>query len=243
MISSLESGRSSRLFEVDAAVSAQFPDPEERSELFALVTRHMVHGPCGAFNRDAPCMTDGACAKHYPKPFATATTAAEDRYPKYRRRDNGRGFEKNGFFFDNRHVVPYNAWLLAKYECHLNVEVVSSIRSIKYMYKYTYKGHDRAGVEVRQDDEVLRYLDTRYVGPPEGCWRLFHFEMYGRPHCIERLAVHLPDMQSVNFTEGEELEALQRDYPLNLFAEQANYYRGVLMMSLGRSDEAETGAG
>ena len=51
-----------------------------------------------------------------------------------RRRDDGRSFERNGFRFDNRHVVPYNPWLLRKYRCHINVEVVNSIRSIKSSY-------------------------------------------------------------------------------------------------------------
>lgn len=40
---------------------------------------------------------------------------------------------------DNRSVVPYNPYLLEKYDAHMNVEICSSITSVKYLYKYVYK--------------------------------------------------------------------------------------------------------
>lgn len=49
---------------------------------------------------------------------------------------------------DNRWVVPYNKWLSQKYNCHINVEVCASIEAVKYIYKYVYKGPDRAQVEI-----------------------------------------------------------------------------------------------
>ncbi|XP_074266504.1 uncharacterized protein LOC141589779 [Silene latifolia] len=48
-----------------------------------------------------------------------------------------------GSQLNNRWVVPYNPYLLAKYDCHLNVEICSTFKAVKYMYKYVYKGHDR----------------------------------------------------------------------------------------------------
>ncbi|GMR34610.1 hypothetical protein PMAYCL1PPCAC_04814, partial [Pristionchus mayeri] len=44
---------------------------------------------------------------------------------------------------DNRYVVPYNAFLLNKYGCHINVEAVTTVDVVKYIYKYIYKGFDR----------------------------------------------------------------------------------------------------
>ena len=41
---------------------------------------------------------------------------------------------------DNRWVVPYNPYLTRRYQCHINVEVCSSIKVIKYLYKYIYEG-------------------------------------------------------------------------------------------------------
>lgn len=49
---------------------------------------------------------------------------------------------------DNRWVVPYNPYLCQKFDCHINVEVCATIKAVKYIYKYVYKGHDRAQVEV-----------------------------------------------------------------------------------------------
>ena len=39
-------------------------------------------------------------------------------------------------------VVPYNPYLLKKYQCHINVEVVATFNLMAYLYKYIYKGHD-----------------------------------------------------------------------------------------------------
>jgi hypothetical protein len=48
-------------------------------------------------------------------------------------------------------IVPYNPYLSTKYDCHLNVEVCSTIRAVKYLYKYVYKGHDRVLHEIQMD--------------------------------------------------------------------------------------------
>jgi hypothetical protein len=52
---------------------------------------------------------------------------------------------------DNRWVVPYNLYLIRIFNCHINVEACSSIKSVKYLFKYIYKGHDRASVAVREN--------------------------------------------------------------------------------------------
>jgi hypothetical protein len=41
-------------------------------------------------------------------------------------------------------VVPYNPYLSLFFNCHINVEVCTSIAAVKYFYKYVYKGHDHA---------------------------------------------------------------------------------------------------
>jgi hypothetical protein len=43
---------------------------------------------------------------------------------------------------DNHWVVPYNSYLATKYNCHINVEIYSSITAIKYLFKYVYKEHN-----------------------------------------------------------------------------------------------------
>lgn len=45
--------------EIDQIISAKIPDPLIDQELFDIVTKHMIHGPCGVFNMTSPCMENG----------------------------------------------------------------------------------------------------------------------------------------------------------------------------------------
>ena len=47
---------------------------------------------------------------------------------------------------DNRSVVPYNPYLT---RAHINVEECSSLKVVKYLYKYIFKGSDRTGTSTR----------------------------------------------------------------------------------------------
>ena len=58
-------------------------------------------------------------------------------------------------------------------------------------------------------DEVKQYLDCRYVCAPEAAHRMFEFRMNGSTHSVDRLPVHLPDMQSVFFHPGNETDAIE----------------------------------
>ena len=52
--------------------------------------------------------------------------------------------EVGGIELGNRCVVPYNSYLLLKFNAHINVEICSTASAVKYLYKYVYKGHGRA---------------------------------------------------------------------------------------------------
>ncbi|CAF1173465.1 unnamed protein product [Rotaria magnacalcarata] len=110
-----------------------------------------------------------------------------------------------------------------KYDAHINVEVCATVKSIKYLFKYVYKGHDCANIKLElpvkdgatfaktlEWDEIKAHLDARYASVPEAVWRLFEFPLHDKSHSIIRLAIHLPNMQPVYFAEGNELEALNR---------------------------------
>ena len=134
----------------------------------------MLHGPCGHANPNAPCMNDGKCSKRYPKEYAEETSIGENDYSIYRRRNNGDSFLKNKYLFTNRDVISHNPYLSQTYNCHINVEIATSITAIKYLYKYIYKSHDRTAISIQREqgeiiDEIQDYLDARYVSASESC--------------------------------------------------------------------------
>ncbi|GBP04279.1 hypothetical protein EVAR_6503_1 [Eumeta japonica] len=116
--------------DIDKIIQAEFPNPQNDPELYNIVVKNMIHGPCGPLNLNAPCMSDGKCTKKYPKPYLNDTKTEDDGYPKYRRRS-----PKNGGFtakirlqgrdeleIDNQWVLPYNPLLSKMFQAHINVE-------------------------------------------------------------------------------------------------------------------------
>lgn len=130
----------------DKFISAEIPDPAEDPLGYSLVEEFMLHGPCGAANKNCPCMKDNVCSKKFPKDFQDETTVDDKGFVVYRRRDRGVSVNKNGTLLDNRHVVPYNMALLKKYQAHINVEWCNRSEVLKYLFKYVTKGTDRAKV-------------------------------------------------------------------------------------------------
>ncbi|XP_060855149.1 uncharacterized protein LOC132932805 [Metopolophium dirhodum] len=196
--------------DVDDVVCAFLPDPAIDRRLHDCVKSHMIHGPCGTVNPQCPCMVDNKCSKDFPKAYAEETVyVADGGYPKYRRPDDGRVVLVRGREVGNECVVPYNPYLLAKYDAHINVEICTSIKSVMYIYKYIYKGHDRVTLEVQDQDEIANYVNSRYVSPPEGIWRLFSYKLHGKSHTVVRLPVHLEGRQNVYFAPGQAEERLQ----------------------------------
>ena len=125
------------LEDYDSIVCTEISYEKEFPELHKIVAKFMMHGPCGLSNPNSPCMEDGKCTKKFPKDFVDSTCAG-DGYPYYRRRNDGKQVTKNKIPLDNRYVVPYNPYLSKKYNAHINVEIWSSIKSCKYLYKYVY---------------------------------------------------------------------------------------------------------
>lgn len=110
----------------------------------------------------------------------------------------------NRRWVDNTWVVPYNPALTLKYNAHINVELCASVKSVKYIYKYVYKGGDRtiAGVteEGDEDDEITTYVAARYLGSCEAAWCIFDLGMSDRHPSVMHLAVHEPDGECVMYT-------------------------------------------
>jgi hypothetical protein len=96
---------------------------------------------------------------------------------------------------DNRWIVPYNLHLLSQFDCHMNVEICSTIKLVKYTYKYIYKGHDKISYQIVADeeqDEIKQCRSARWISPPERVWRLYGFTLNEMTPAVITLKIHLP---------------------------------------------------
>ncbi|KAF0706718.1 hypothetical protein AaE_013980 [Aphanomyces astaci] len=167
--------------EIDGFVSAELSNPVTQPRLHAVVLKHNIHS-CSAH-----CLVNGKCSKKFPKSHCDSTSTDDDGYPCYRRRDTDPR---------NAYIVPHNQVMSLRYDCHINVEVCSTIASVKYMYKYVYKGGDKADVAVTCGDEVTNYSSMRYVSYTEACWHNLGFQCQWSSHSTrdENPTLKYPDV-------------------------------------------------
>ena len=125
---------------------------------------------------------------------------------------------QNGFSYDNRWVVPYNAYLLKKFQCHINVEFVGSFLCIRYLYKYIHKGVDVSTVALtttenktqHDKDEIEQFINARTIDPYDAHWRMMEYPIQDRFPAVMSLAIHLDGQQNVVFRDGHAEEAMER---------------------------------
>lgn len=78
------------LVDYDKLICAELLDKELFPKLYDIICRCNVHGLCGYYNPNSPCMIDGKCRFKYPRRFCASTTLDDNGYPTYMRRDDGR---------------------------------------------------------------------------------------------------------------------------------------------------------
>ncbi|GKA68210.1 hypothetical protein Tco_0813533 [Tanacetum coccineum] len=165
--------------------------------------------------------TNRKCTKHFPKPFTQRSSVDSEGYPVYRRRDNGNHVDKTGHKLHNGYDIPYNAMLLKRYQCHINVEWCNLTGSIKYLFKYINKGPDRVSAKLYEtvtttdgqqienpDDEIKAFYDYRYLSACEAAWRIFGYEIYYRTPSVKRLSFHLGVSNKLYTTGTQNLKPL-----------------------------------
>ena len=120
--------------QIDNVISAEVPPESEDSNdrrYRELVLRHMIHHHTHA------CLDENRhCRKNFPKPLVERTYIDDRGYVHYRCRSP-----------EDQWVVPHNCHLLLLLESHFNVEVSEvscTVNLIMYLYKYIFKGPDRA---------------------------------------------------------------------------------------------------
>jgi hypothetical protein len=213
--------------DIDDVIRAEIPDSNTEPELYKLVTEKMMHGPCGENNPNAPCMREKngvkKCRFNFPHEFTEKTELKEDGHVNYRRRNNGNKLIKtvNGkqIELDNRWVAAYNPYLLLRFGSHINVERVGSTTTIKYLYKYVFKGHDAAVIQLERTidnqrviayDEIAQYIEGRYLGPVEAEWRVNEYAIQQRSHSVIQLAVHDEYNREVVAQVNADMEELKK---------------------------------
>ena len=111
--------------------------------------------------------TQKECQKKFPFDFANKTHVDENSFPVYRRRDPANGGEtfvnKRGVVVDNRWTVPYNKTILELWGGHANVILVTSVVSVKYVFKYQHKGPDRVLMKLADcnNSEIEQFVNGR----------------------------------------------------------------------------------
>ncbi|XP_074342257.1 uncharacterized protein LOC141679740 [Apium graveolens] len=150
--------------------------------------------------------------------YCARTTFDDSGFPMYMRRRTNITVEIRKAELDNQWVVPYNRDLLVKYQSHINVEIWCHTHSLKYLFKYCLKGHDRATVHVQRKrkrqpndideggiDEINAYFDGRYLCGAESAYRIFGFPIHHRSISVERFPFHLPGDKNCTFRANEML--------------------------------------
>ncbi|XP_074318033.1 uncharacterized protein LOC141654817 [Silene latifolia] len=198
----------------DKFVCAEIPSMANPA-LRKTVLKHMMHGPCGKLNPACSCMkhanSPGCCKYEYPKSYTADRTVNGAGYPEYRRRNTGEKVLIRDHELDNKWVIPYNPYLLALFDCHLNVEVCSTMHAVKYLYKYIYEGHDKISFSVTDAeepttiDEIAQFQSGRWVSPCEAAWRIFGFDLFETYPPVMPLQVHLPNMQTIRLRSTDNL--------------------------------------
>ena len=71
-------------------ICAEIPDQEKDPELYQIISKCNMHGPCGSMNPNCPCMQEGVCKNGYPKRLREETMDNDNGYTLHRGRNNGR---------------------------------------------------------------------------------------------------------------------------------------------------------
>jgi hypothetical protein len=124
-----------------------------------------------------------------------------------------------GYFDDRRrhaedeYIVSHVAWLILKYDCHINVEFSSGVALFQYLFKYFFKPLDQANWKIspnpplipdtpvsaptirRPVDKIRDYERGRYLFSIEAATQLVSFHISEKQPGVKRLPIHLPGRQ------------------------------------------------
>nr|GEW51105.1 DNA helicase [Tanacetum cinerariifolium] len=130
-------------YQIDEYIFAELPNPVEDPKGYKVMSKLMMHGPCGVANPSASCTEKGICNKHFINMYNDKTYFDTNGYTHYRRRQTQVHVMKGESRLDNCNVVPYNRILCLAFRAYINFEYCGWSMLIKYLFKYISKGSNR----------------------------------------------------------------------------------------------------
>ncbi|XP_026416586.1 uncharacterized protein LOC113312026 [Papaver somniferum] len=81
-----------------------------------------------------------------------------------------------------------------------------SVKFVKYLYKYVWKGVDCICMEVSSkkgfEYEIKQFVDARWIFPQEALWRIYKYQMNKISPLVVSLQIHLKDQQKILLPDG-----------------------------------------
>ena len=140
--------------------------------------------------------------------FNVQTILKYDGYPEYARPDNGHTVYKGDKTYNDTQVVLHPRELIVEFNCHINLEVCATIKAIKYVHMYVYKGPDCATLQVQGHDEIVAYFDSHYISAVEAAWHISKFEMHLENASVYHLPVRLENQQTVAYRASDGVQQI-----------------------------------
>ncbi|XP_075236541.1 uncharacterized protein LOC142333393 [Lycorma delicatula] len=177
--------------QIHQVISEEIPDANSDPDLFEVVTKNRIHGPCGVLNNHSPCMSDGKCTKRYPRALVAEAITGNDRYPLYRRRLTEDGGKSITLKVRNNDVEIE--------QVYLQIYELSTMEAIWQLLVWE-----------KQLDLSMKSINIDcYISSNEAVWRILSFPIHERHPTVVHLAVHLENGQRVYFrTENVRTRAL-----------------------------------
>ncbi|KAJ6019739.1 hypothetical protein N7499_003178 [Penicillium canescens] len=176
----------------DGFICAELPDPDEDPALHAAIGRFHMHSQNHLDRSTSRCNRDGRCIYEYPQPINNQTYMDDLGRVHYRRRKQ-----------EDRWVTPHVPALVHLLDCHIYADVCSTATIFLYLFKYLFKGPDRARFGIRalhdaradgeddQIDEFRDYMNARYLSSSEAVYRILNFHTVSKRPGVRCLSVHL----------------------------------------------------
>ncbi|KAF3405665.1 ATP-dependent DNA helicase PIF1 [Penicillium rolfsii] len=180
------------LSQLDGFICAELPDPDEDPALHAAIGRFHMHSQNHLDRPTSRCNRDGRCIYGYPQPINNQTYMDDLGRVHYRRRKQ-----------EDRWVTPHVPVLVHLLDCHIYADVCSTATIFLYLFKYLFKGPDRARFGIRalhdtradgeeeQVDEFRDYMNARYLSSSEAAYRILNFHTVSKRPGVRCLSVHL----------------------------------------------------